>query len=160
MTKPTGKRPPDAKAKTGRLSKYRAEFARMARVFCGGRGATDAQLAELFDVTETTVNNWKREHPAFRKALEAKGYADEEVVESLFRGAVGYDYEEEVATYDAKRGEWVKTTVLRHEPGNATKQVYWTKNRLRDRFRDKQEIEHEAGESLAALAAAAFGKKP
>jgi hypothetical protein len=36
-------------------------------------GGTIANLAELFDVSEQTVHDWRKAHPAFRKAIQEGG---------------------------------------------------------------------------------------
>lgn len=52
------------KNKGGRPTKYKPEYAEQARKYCL-LGATDAELAESFDVAEATINNWKLAHPKF-----------------------------------------------------------------------------------------------
>lgn len=59
-------------------------------------GATNTQMAEFFGVYETTIQDWKRNHPKFAKAFRKGGIvADLKVTESLFRRATGYEYIEE-----------------------------------------------------------------
>ena len=38
---------------------------------------------------------------------------------------LGYDYEEEIATYDQTRKEWVKTTVKKHRPADILEMERW-----------------------------------
>ena len=52
------------KPKTGRPSSFRPEFAEQAFKLCL-LGATDADLADFFHVSEQTVNAWKKAHPDF-----------------------------------------------------------------------------------------------
>ena len=46
----------------GRPTEYRPEYAEDTRKLCL-LGFTDAQLADFFDVSEATINNWKLAHP-------------------------------------------------------------------------------------------------
>ena len=51
--------PPEvARARVGRPSSYRPEYAKMACHLCK-LGATDADLAEAFGVSVVTIDNWK-----------------------------------------------------------------------------------------------------
>jgi hypothetical protein len=68
---------------------YRNEFADIAKGFAL-LGATHAAIAELFGVVPDTITDWKRAHPAFRKALDEGGqYADGLVAHALYRRCVG-----------------------------------------------------------------------
>ncbi len=51
-------------ASRGRPTKYKAEYAEQAAKLCK-LGATDAQLADFFEVSVSTVNLWKVEHREF-----------------------------------------------------------------------------------------------
>jgi hypothetical protein len=71
-------------AQRGTGTAYRGEFARTAlgAMLLGG---TLANLAKLFDVTFETIDNWRRAHPAFRKAIREGGeWADSKVAASLY----------------------------------------------------------------------------
>jgi hypothetical protein len=70
-------------------SAYRPEFARIA-LGASLLGATTTQLAELFSVSEQTVYDWRKAHPAFRKAIqEGSDFADARVAASLYQRCVG-----------------------------------------------------------------------
>ena len=78
------------KKRTGRPSRYRPEFAEQARLLCL-LGHTDKDLAEAFDVSEATVNNWKAAHPEFLEALaRGRARADAKVAQSLYHRALGF----------------------------------------------------------------------
>ena len=58
-------------ARTGRPSAYRDEYAEVVEnLVLANQVVTDAELAELFDVSETTIRNWKRQHRAFLLATK------------------------------------------------------------------------------------------
>jgi transposase-like protein len=55
-------------AKRGHPSSYRPEFVRMAKEIAK-LGATDADLARIFGVSDATIDNWKARHPDFLGSL-------------------------------------------------------------------------------------------
>ena len=78
----------------GRKTKYKQEYDELAFNYCL-LGAKDTQLAEFFNVTEQTINNWKKDHPSFFESIKkGKQDADAEVANSLFHRAKGYSHPE------------------------------------------------------------------
>lgn len=58
-------------------------------------GATDKEMAGIWQVDESTVNNWKLAHPEFLESINAgKIEADAKVAASLYKRAIGYEYRE------------------------------------------------------------------
>ena len=57
------------KAQMGRPTKYKAEFAEQAYKYCL-LGADDKKLAYLFEVSESTINQWKKDHKDFSEAIK------------------------------------------------------------------------------------------
>jgi hypothetical protein len=54
---------------------------------------TDRELAELFDVSLSAIEKWKRQREDFRNALKiGKAEADNRVERSLYERATGYSY--------------------------------------------------------------------
>ena len=104
----------------GRPSSYRPEYATVVEKLCL-LGARDADLARVFDVSESTIDNWKAAHPEFLAALKAgRELADAEVANSLYRRAIG----------DGDR------------PPDVTACIFWLKNRRPDLWRDAHRQEH------------------
>lgn len=117
----------------GRPTSYRKEYAEQAFKLCL-LGFTDAELADFFGVSETTINNWKNAHPEFLESLKrGKSVADAEVAHTLYQTAVS---------------------------GNVTACIYWTKNRRKQDWRDRHELEHSAGKSDLETIARILGVKP
>ena len=76
----------------GRPTDYRPEFAEQVTKLCL-LGATDAQLADFFEVCEDTIHEWKKVHPKFSESIRAgKRVADAEIAHSLFNRAKGARY--------------------------------------------------------------------
>lgn len=118
-----------------RPSKYREEFAEQAAKLCA-LGATDAELADFFEVAISTVALWKVVHPEFSDALRAaKSIADERVEQSLYRRAVGYEHDE--IDIRVVGGEVVQTPIRRRYPPDATSMIFWLKNRKPEQWRDR-----------------------
>lgn len=130
----------------GRPSKYLPEYARIAFFLCE-RGATDAEIAEALDVSESTVNLWKLEHPEFSESINAgKEKPDDEVERALFERAIGYSHpSEKVFQHE---GGVVRAAITQHYPPDPTSMIFWLKNRRKDRWRDKHDITVKADESL------------
>lgn len=116
-------------AKVGRPSSFKPEFVEQAHSLAL-LGATDADLADFFDVTPQTINNWKKDFQEFFDALKAgKSLADAKVAKSLFQRAVGYDIGD------------------KHYPSDTTAAIFWLKNRRRQDWRDVHQVE---GQGLGA----------
>ena len=133
-----------SKALGGRPSSYKPEYAKMARHLCK-LGATDADLAEAFEVSVVTIDNWKIKYPEFLGSLKAsKEEADNRVERSLYARATGYSYDA-VKIFCTKDGKITKVPYTEHVPPDVTAQIYWLKNRRPDRWRDVQNIEARMG---------------
>lgn len=135
-------------ATTGRPSKYKAEFAAQAAKLCK-LGATDAQLADFFQVSVSTINLWKVQHKAFSESIKVpKAEADERVEQSLYRRAMGYEHDEvDIRVVDHAI---IKTEIRKYYPPDSTAMIFWLKNRKPAEWREKQEIEHSGGVTLQA----------
>lgn len=113
--------------KTGRPTKYRESFVKDAYKLAL-LGLIDAELAIFFGVSESTLNRWKHAHPEFSESIRrGKAIADAEVVEALYRSAVGFSYEESVVKEFNGKIEVIKTT--KHRPPNTTAMIFWLRNR-------------------------------
>ena len=132
------------KNKGGRHTDYRAEFDAQAYKLTL-LGFTDQDLATFFEVTEQTVNNWKKAHPTFFESLtRGKAIADAEVAESFYNSARGFEKDVEEAKViligdGIQRVEVV--TFKKYFPPEKGAQLSWLKNRQPKLWRDKQETE-------------------
>lgn len=124
----------------GRDSMYRPEFNDQARKLCL-LGAVDSELADFFGVSETTINNWKLQFPAFLESIrEGKVSADAEVADSLYRRATG---ENIIIEKLVKKGDdYEKISLKQFVPGEVQAQRLWLLNRRKGNWRDKVETEH------------------
>ncbi len=100
-------------------------------------GLTDEQLAEKMNIGLRTLYDWKGRYPQISQALKkGKEIVDIQVENALLKRALGYDYQEEKIERSDKDGVKIVQT-LKHVPGDTTAQIFWLKNRLPDKYRDK-----------------------
>jgi|SRR5579875_76499 len=110
-------------------------------------GLIEEQIAENMGISRGTLQDWKNRFPDISDALKrGKEVIDRQVENALLRSALGFEYEEEVAT---PRGEVV--TVRKYEKPNTTAQIFWLKNRKPEIWRDKQEVKHEGNVGVTII---------
>ena len=127
-----------APKRMGRRTDYKPEFVQVVRELCAS-GATDEELAEHLGVNRSTIYRWKNTHPEFCHAIKVgKGPADQRVVNSLYKKAVGYEVETEKVFQFG--GKIIKTTITEYIPPDTKAAMFWLKNRLPGEWRDKPEI--------------------
>lgn len=125
----------------GQPTKYEKRFDKMAMQHCL-LGATDEELGRLFDVSESTINNWKLEHPKFLESIKAgREDADAKVSASLYQRALGYSHPD--TDIRVVEGEIVKTKIIKKFPPSEVAAIFWLKNRQKKNWRDKQEHDVE-----------------
>jgi DNA-binding XRE family transcriptional regulator len=122
-----------------RPSKYQPEYSRIAHSLAL-LGATDSDLAKAFDVSEQTINAWKKDFPEFFESLKAgKHEADNRVVRSLFERATGYSHpEDKIFQYE---GSPVIVPTIKQYAPDTTAAIFWLKNRRPSEWRDKMELD-------------------
>lgn len=124
----------------GRPTKFKAEYVEQAYKLClvATTGVTDAALADFFEVTETTINNWKNQHPEFLESLKnGKEVADAEVADALYQRALGYSHPEEKIFHSD--GEIIRADTTKHYPPDTAAAFIWLKNRAG--WRDRQDVD-------------------
>ncbi|WP_064020627.1 hypothetical protein [Methylomonas sp. DH-1] len=139
-------------------TKYLPGFDRQARLLCR-LGATDAELAEFFMVSESTINLWKLNYITFSESIKSgKVWADAEAADGLFRRATGFRYKEvktkqvrPMAGDDGEGGIVAAgdddllvvevVTTEKEVPPDTSAAFIWLRNRRPKDWRDKQEVE-------------------
>lgn len=96
-------------------------------------------MANFFEVAESTINNWKGEHPEFLESIKrGKDKADGEVASSLFKRALGYEHEAvKIMQYE---GAPVIVPYTEKYPPDTAAMIFWLKNRKKAQWRER--IEH------------------
>jgi len=124
----------------GRPSKYDSNYHDKLVFKLCLLGATDKQIADIFEISEVTLNAWKNTQSSFLKSLKkGKEEADSKVAKSLFQRATGYEHEEDkLFQYD---GNILSERITKHYPPDVVACIFWLKNRQPELWRDKTEIE-------------------
>lgn len=124
----------------GRPSDFRPEYTAQAHKLCR-LGAIDRDLAAFFEVSEQTLNAWKKAHPEFLESIKsAKLEADALVVRSLFQRANGYEHGA-VKIFNADGSALIVPYTEKYPP-DVSACIFWLKNRRPDVWRDKMDHEH------------------
>ena len=160
----TTKKPPiKKKASTGgRPTSYKPEYAEQVKKLTR-LGATDKEIAEFFEVAESTLNLWKQRHLEFSESLKAgKALADAEVADKLFRRATGYEHKAVKIVADAKTGAEHQVEYIERYPPDTTAAIFWLKNRRPDLWRDRIDNTHSGpnGGPLAVASTVTFVNAP
>lgn len=117
----------------GRPSSYKPEYCEVARKYCEA-GGTDHELADIFDVSVSTIKNWRAEHLEFLTACAiGKLNADNEVERSLYQNAKGYH--RRVQKVMQFQGVPFSVEQIEHVPGDVGAQKHWLANRKPDQWR-------------------------
>ncbi len=119
--------------------KWKDEYVRIAE-HAAKLGATEREIAEMFNVSEVTLNAWKNERPEFLAALKlGKEGPDDRVERSLYNRAVGYSFDS-IKVFQFQ-GQIVEAPVVEHVPPDTTAGIFWLKNRRPELWRDVKAIE-------------------
>jgi hypothetical protein len=128
-------------------NKYKPEYAETARKLCAQCGFIDIQLAEWFEVTEKTINNWKLAHPEFAEALRVgKAETDDLVERSTVQHICGYY----VLVDELDRSGKVRQ-LRKWIPGNAHAGLKWLAARRPEIYREQKAVKHQLGMDDAFL---------
>ena len=126
-------------AKRGQPTKYKKEYNEQVIKLCR-LGATDKEIAYFFNVTDTTINNWKLSEPIFFESIKkGKIESDANIANSLYNRAKGYEHVEDKIFNN--NGEPMIVKSIKHYPPDTAAAFIWLKNRRGKQWVDKQEIE-------------------
>lgn len=121
----------------GRPTGYKTEYASIAEKACLA-GATDEELAEILDVSTRTLYRWKTEYPEFCQAIKAgKDAADERVVRSLYKRAVGFESDAVKIFMPSGAEEPVYAPYKEYHAPDVGAATMWLTNRDPDRWKAK-----------------------
>jgi hypothetical protein len=140
--------------KMGAPSKYDVTFNDLAEKLCAKFGADDKKLAEFFEVTEQTINNWKKDHPDFFESIKSgKDIHNSKKAElSLVKRVEGFEYEEvhteiteewkpdkEGVEHLVGKKKHVKK-VKKYYPPDPLSIFYWCNNRMSKRWKNVKSV--------------------
>lgn len=138
----TGKkvRKPVAHVKPGQPTLYCPEMPGTV-LKLASQGLTEQEIANVFEVANSTITLWEVEHPEFSAALrEGKAIADARVKRRLYERAIGGFKIHKQKAYVIK-GRVVKVDIWEEVPPDVTAQIFWLKNRDPENWREK--VDHE-----------------
>lgn len=129
-------------------------------------GLTDEQIAHNIGISAKTLYEWQNRFSQIREALKkGKAPVDLEVENALLKSALGYTVTlkkaikvktkkqlKDKGTIEEEHIEYVDEEV--HIPAQVPAQIFWLKNRRRDKWREKPEVEDnnvQANELLKSI---------
>lgn len=104
-------------------------------------GLIDEQIAQNIGIRAATLYEWKKRFPEISETLKrGKEVVDRQVENSLLKRALGYEYDEVKEKFEGN--VMTERTVTRKEVvPDVTAQIFWLKNRKREAWADRQNIE-------------------
>lgn len=115
--------------------KYHPVFSEQVYKLCL-LGLKQSEIAEFFCVDLDTIDLWKIRYIDFCDAINRGGtMADANVVESLYRRAVGYTTKKVKVTYDTKLQEHMVERYDEEVAGDVKAQIEWLSRRQREKWR-------------------------
>ena len=120
--------------------------------FLAQRGAILSEIADCFEVTTRTLSNWLNKYPELRDAVDAgNDVFNSRVERALAERAIGFyadqytwrETTKEAQRHGAPRFELVPTA-RQYYPPDVTAGIYFTKNRMPEKWRDVQRREVKA----------------
>ncbi|MFW6120259.1 MAG: hypothetical protein ACOC80_05090 [Petrotogales bacterium] len=113
-------------------------------------GLTNEEISVAFGVHPRTINRWMEYHPEFAKAIRlGREEADSKVAECLYKKAVGYK-KKEIYIALSKDGEIVEHEYEKEMVPDTTAQIFWLKNRQKEKWADVWKMEHTGHIDMAA----------
>lgn len=108
------------------------------------KGLSVSQIAANMGIARSTLCAWVNAYPDISDAIKkARRKPDEAVENALYRRACGYEAVDEVYAPN-ERGKLVLTRrTIRHVPSDPASMFFWLKNRMPDKWREKQEVHTE-----------------
>lgn len=104
-------------------------------------GLTDEQIAQNMGIAYSTFRIWRDKFSAISAVLKkGKEVVDRQVENALLKRALGYEYEEIKEKFEGN--VMTERTVTKKEVvPDVTAQIFWLKNRKRETWADRQNIE-------------------
>lgn len=105
-------------------------------------GCTIQEMCKVLGISAPKLKRMMKDHPSLDEAIIAgRDQADGQVAEALYKRATGFT---------DSNGQYY--------PPDPKSMIWWLKNRQRDRWRDKHEVEHSGSVSIAEQIKAAHAK--
>lgn len=111
-------------------------------------GGVDSELADFFNVVESTLNKWKVDHPSFSESIKnGKDIANANVAASMYQKSIGYSHKEDKIFLHEGKPVIVETT--KHYPPDTMAGSLFLRNRSKVKgaiglgWEDKTKVEQQ-----------------
>lgn len=132
----------------GVYSEHYPELARRLALL----GVTDKEMASVFGISVEGLYVWDKKYPDFMKSRARGGMvADGAVAARLFHRAVGYDHEAVKIFMPQGAEEPIYAPYTEHYPPDTQAATWWLKNRQKDKWQDKTDINWNGRLAVAAV---------
>lgn len=135
--------------KCGRPSKLSNRVIKQAETLAGF-GLTEEQISQVIGVTALTIRRWKANKEYCSALKRGKVQADQRVIESLYKRAIGYGYKEitreqtlvKIDTNGKHLYKVLPTKIIdKQYAPDVTACIFWLKNRIKEDWRDVKNVE-------------------
>lgn len=107
-------------------------------------GLTNEQMCDKLDIAPASWYEYASKHPIFSELINwSKSVTINRVESSLFKLAMGYEYEEIKTIIEEDKNGKKRTRIekiKRHQPANPTAMIFYLKNRAPNEWNDRREI--------------------
>ena len=117
-------------------------------------------------ISKQTFYDWIKKYPEFADAIKkGKEVADKDIVNALYKRALGYSYKEVKEEYITDANGVIKdnedksakeiTVTYKSEPPNTAALIYWLNNRRPDEWSNKSKLDVNGNINIADVLAKA-----
>ena len=125
---------------TGRPSRYHKVYVPMIAELLASSGKLDRDIYEQLGIGERTFYTWRKKYPELAEAIDRGKTEINKLVEAaLVKAAIGY-FVDEGTVRKNKDGKIIGTWITRRWIQIPSCIIFFLKNRLPDKWRDKREI--------------------
>ncbi|MBV8189404.1 MAG: helix-turn-helix domain-containing protein [Alphaproteobacteria bacterium] len=137
----------------GRPTLYKPEYPDLARRFCQ-LGGTNEDLADYFEVSRSTIDEWLRVHDDFAEAVRrGRDGIDMVVADQLLSRIMGYTHEGR--KFVLYKGEEKEVRHVVHYPPDVQACIFWLRNRRRKQWLEGAKEEPDNGLTVLEIEEAA-----
>lgn len=120
-------------------------------------GYTMKEMCKVLGISPSTFWEWREKHPELSHSLKKyRGLADIQVENALFKSAVGFNFTEikkERRKLPDGTYQLIETEhITKHIPGVPAAQIFYLKNRMPDRYKDKVDVVHGISDDISQMA--------
>jgi len=122
-------------------------------------GLIDEDFAKVFGLDKATWTRWKKQDPEFMHLLKnGKEFADKNIEQSLYKRAMGYQYQEITQEPDKDGQLRVSKRVIKEVSPDVGAIAFWLKNRQPDKWKERNsqpiDLPNDEYEAIRKLARA------